>query len=169
MEFWRLGKVDLMNGRKFGNWKKVEEIGQTRWRLVRWLGLLVSSEYDEDWLMNGSSNEESWPFWPTSFLRLVHSACMTAAAHPYYFVVDSESGGDKVVDVWVPWKGWWKSQKEQTSLGWHLGLNSILPFSYTTVFLFSAHLNKPRTSTISHSQAHRRRTLNLVMIAKSPK
>ncbi|CUA69049.1 D-serine dehydratase [Rhizoctonia solani] len=35
-------------------------------------------------------------------------ACLTAAGHPWYYIVDStdESKGNKVVDVWVPWKGW---------------------------------------------------------------
>jgi D-serine deaminase-like pyridoxal phosphate-dependent protein len=31
-------------------------------------------------------------------------ACLTTAAHPWYYVV--EDGNDVVVDVWVPWKGW---------------------------------------------------------------
>ena len=37
------------------------------------------------------------------------SACMTAAAQPWYYIVDSSSaaeGKEKVMDVWVPWKGW---------------------------------------------------------------
>ena len=34
-------------------------------------------------------------------------ACLTAAAHPWYYIVDSSSGpADVIVDVWVPWKGW---------------------------------------------------------------
>ena len=35
-------------------------------------------------------------------------ACMIAAAHPWYYVVDSSTAGDadRVVDVWVPCKGW---------------------------------------------------------------
>jgi D-serine deaminase-like pyridoxal phosphate-dependent protein len=34
-------------------------------------------------------------------------ACLIAAAYPWYYVVDSSAdGGDKVIDVWVPWKGW---------------------------------------------------------------
>lgn len=34
-------------------------------------------------------------------------ACLTAAAYPYYIVVDSKAGKpETVVDVWVPWKGW---------------------------------------------------------------
>ncbi|KAH7925189.1 hypothetical protein BV22DRAFT_1089485, partial [Leucogyrophana mollusca] len=35
-------------------------------------------------------------------------ACLIAAGHPWYYIVDSsvEGGSDKVVDIWVPWKGW---------------------------------------------------------------
>ncbi|QRV75431.1 D-serine dehydratase [Ceratobasidium sp. AG-Ba] len=35
-------------------------------------------------------------------------ACLTAAGHPWYYIVDSkdQSKGNVVVDVWVPWKGW---------------------------------------------------------------
>ncbi|KAJ1307967.1 hypothetical protein OPQ81_002044 [Rhizoctonia solani] len=35
-------------------------------------------------------------------------ACLTAAGYPWYYVVDSkdDSKGSKVVDIWVPWKGW---------------------------------------------------------------
>ena len=35
-------------------------------------------------------------------------ACLTLAAHSWYYVVDSaqEGGADVVQDVWVPWKGW---------------------------------------------------------------
>ncbi|KAG9314332.1 ras family-domain-containing protein [Chiua virens] len=34
-------------------------------------------------------------------------ACLIAAGHPWYYVVDSDadSSADKVVDIWVPWKG----------------------------------------------------------------
>ena len=31
-------------------------------------------------------------------------ACLVCASYPWFYVV--ENGGDKVVDVWVPWKGW---------------------------------------------------------------
>ncbi|KAI5480484.1 hypothetical protein MNV49_000637 [Pseudohyphozyma bogoriensis] len=31
-------------------------------------------------------------------------ACLTAAQYPWYYIV--ENGGDTIVDVWVPWKGW---------------------------------------------------------------
>ncbi|KAH9044455.1 putative serine dehydratase domain-containing protein [Lactarius pseudohatsudake] len=34
-------------------------------------------------------------------------ACLIAAAHPWYYITDSSTGdSDKVVDIWVPWKGW---------------------------------------------------------------
>lgn len=34
-------------------------------------------------------------------------ACLIAAAYPYYYIVDSSvDGGQTVVDIWVPWKGW---------------------------------------------------------------
>lgn len=33
----------------------------------------------------------------------VQHACITAAAHERYFVVDET---DTVVDQWIPWKGW---------------------------------------------------------------
>ncbi|KAK7694708.1 hypothetical protein QCA50_001896 [Cerrena zonata] len=35
-------------------------------------------------------------------------ACLTLAAYPWYYVVDSSDGSNPsvVADVWVPWKGW---------------------------------------------------------------
>jgi len=34
-------------------------------------------------------------------------ACLIAAGHPWYYITDSSIGEkDKVVDIWVPWKGW---------------------------------------------------------------
>lgn len=37
-------------------------------------------------------------------------ACMTAAAHPWYFIYDSSTSTSEqvpiVMDIWVPWKGW---------------------------------------------------------------
>jgi D-serine deaminase-like pyridoxal phosphate-dependent protein len=34
-------------------------------------------------------------------------ACLTCAAHLWFYVVEEErGGGEEVVDVWVPWKGW---------------------------------------------------------------
>jgi D-serine deaminase-like pyridoxal phosphate-dependent protein len=34
--------------------------------------------------------------------------CLTAANHPWYYVVDpeAEDGADTVMDIWVAWKGW---------------------------------------------------------------
>ncbi|KAH7102469.1 hypothetical protein BKA62DRAFT_699647 [Auriculariales sp. MPI-PUGE-AT-0066] len=54
------------------------------------------------------------PDTPTSQLQIgdyikicCQHACLTAAAYPFYFVVDSAGGKpDEVVDVWVSWKGW---------------------------------------------------------------
>jgi D-serine deaminase-like pyridoxal phosphate-dependent protein len=31
-------------------------------------------------------------------------ACLTAAAYPWYYIIEDD--GETVVDVWVPWKGW---------------------------------------------------------------
>ncbi|KAF8905552.1 hypothetical protein CPB84DRAFT_1771704 [Gymnopilus junonius] len=34
-------------------------------------------------------------------------ACLITAAYPWYYIVDSDvERGQKVVDIWVPWKGW---------------------------------------------------------------
>jgi D-serine deaminase-like pyridoxal phosphate-dependent protein len=33
-------------------------------------------------------------------------ACVAGAGFGWYFVFDSEMGGDRVVDVWVRWRGW---------------------------------------------------------------
>jgi D-serine deaminase-like pyridoxal phosphate-dependent protein len=33
-------------------------------------------------------------------------ACVAGAGFGWYLVVDSENGGDEVVDVWVRWRGW---------------------------------------------------------------
>jgi D-serine ammonia-lyase len=35
-------------------------------------------------------------------------ACLTLAAHPWYYILDSgiPGGMDTIQDVWVPWKGW---------------------------------------------------------------
>ena len=44
-----------------------------------------------------------------SIVQLVaQHACLTAANHPWYYITDSdmEGGAEKVVDIWVPWKGW---------------------------------------------------------------
>ncbi|KAF8227433.1 hypothetical protein L208DRAFT_1366020 [Tricholoma matsutake] len=34
-------------------------------------------------------------------------ACLIAAGYPWYYIVDKDiEGGQQVVDIWVPWKGW---------------------------------------------------------------
>ncbi|KAG7450551.1 uncharacterized protein BT62DRAFT_943452 [Guyanagaster necrorhizus] len=34
-------------------------------------------------------------------------ACLITAAYPWYYIVDSDvENGEKIVDIWVPWKGW---------------------------------------------------------------
>jgi len=34
-------------------------------------------------------------------------ACLIAAGHPWFYIVDQDiGGGQQVVDIWVPWKGW---------------------------------------------------------------
>ncbi|KAF9453848.1 hypothetical protein P691DRAFT_694040 [Macrolepiota fuliginosa MF-IS2] len=34
-------------------------------------------------------------------------ACLIAAAYPWFYIVDqTEDNGKRIVDVWVPWKGW---------------------------------------------------------------
>jgi D-serine deaminase-like pyridoxal phosphate-dependent protein len=35
-------------------------------------------------------------------------ACLIAAAHPWFYIVDSsvEGGSEHVQDIWIPWKGW---------------------------------------------------------------
>ncbi len=47
-------------------------------------------------------------------IRLKHSltnsrpnhACVAGAGFGWYLVVDSDQGGDEIVDVWVRWRGW---------------------------------------------------------------
>ncbi|KAJ2900249.1 hypothetical protein MKZ38_002531 [Zalerion maritima] len=46
--------------------------------------------------------EESWSVGDKTLLYVSH-ACITAAAHPWYYVVDKH---DVVREVWRPWRGW---------------------------------------------------------------
>lgn len=40
-----------------------------------------------------------------------------AKAYPWYYIVDSDVGGGReVVDIWVPWKGWWMPAPRVTQL-----------------------------------------------------
>ena len=76
---WRLGKVSQEHGilvRRQAEDRGVELKGMERVRELR----------------------------PGDRIRLVpQHACLVLAAQPWVYVVD---GGDEVVDVWVPWKGW---------------------------------------------------------------
>jgi D-serine deaminase-like pyridoxal phosphate-dependent protein len=49
--------------------------------------------------MNGLAIGDKLTIWP-------NHACVAGAGFGWYLVVDSESGGEEVVDVWVRWRGW---------------------------------------------------------------
>lgn len=71
------------------------------WRLGR-----VSQEHGI--LTRGESNLEVHELRIGQQVEIIgQHACLIAAAHPWYYIVDSDEGkGSEVVDVWVPWKGW---------------------------------------------------------------
>ncbi|KAB2574191.1 D-serine dehydratase [Lasiodiplodia theobromae] len=74
-------------------------VGRPEWnvgRLSQEHGILVREGE------KGKKVEEVFEVGEKVWLWIQH-ACITAAAYPYYFVVDGE---DVVRDVWVPWKGW---------------------------------------------------------------
>jgi len=78
------------------------------WRLGR-----ISQEHGiltqrEDIPIPGIAPAENEPLRIGELIQIVgQHACLIAAAHPWYYVVDSSQGkADRVVDVWVPWKGW---------------------------------------------------------------
>ncbi|OAX44262.1 hypothetical protein K503DRAFT_765231 [Rhizopogon vinicolor AM-OR11-026] len=82
-----------------------EVIGKS-WRLGR-----ISQEHGI--LVQVPPNAESGHIDPTlkvgEIVEIVgQHACLIAAAHAWYYIIDSdmEGGSDKVVDVWIPWKGW---------------------------------------------------------------
>ncbi|GJJ13883.1 hypothetical protein Clacol_008140 [Clathrus columnatus] len=74
-------------------------IGRASWKLARVSqehGVLVRTSKDELPLEIGSIIE-----------IIPQHACLTAANHPWYYIVDTNIGkSDEVVDIWVPWKGW---------------------------------------------------------------
>ncbi|KDQ16807.1 hypothetical protein BOTBODRAFT_30700 [Botryobasidium botryosum FD-172 SS1] len=90
-------------------------VGRSRWKACGWRLGRVSQEHGI--LVRKNSKE---PIAEEERLRLGdvleivgQHACMIAAAYPWYYVVDSEDTaaegeevGGRVVDVWVPWKGW---------------------------------------------------------------
>ncbi|KAK7702925.1 hypothetical protein SLS57_011179 [Botryosphaeria dothidea] len=75
-------------------------VGRRGWhvgRLSQEHGILVREEGE-----GGGKAEEVWEVGQKVWLWCQH-ACITAAAHYWYFVVDE---GDVVREVWFPWKGW---------------------------------------------------------------
>jgi len=79
------------------------EIIGTSWKLGR-----ISQEHGT--LVQDLSNQQnSAKLNVGDLVQIVgQHACLTLAAHPWYYVVDSdgEGAGRLVEDVWVPWKGW---------------------------------------------------------------
>ena len=72
----------------------------TSWTLGR-----ISQEHGV--LTRTSPNEDIDKLVPGQIVRIIgQHACLIAAAHPWYYVVDSSVGGDRIVDVWTAWKGW---------------------------------------------------------------
>ncbi|KAK7525579.1 putative serine dehydratase domain-containing protein [Phyllosticta citriasiana] len=75
-------------------------VGNSEWhvgRVSQEHGILVSHAEGEK-----SKAEEAFKVGDPLFLHIQH-ACITAAAHHYYFVVDEQ---DVVREIWYPWKGW---------------------------------------------------------------
>jgi D-serine ammonia-lyase len=80
-------------------------------------GAVVSPSSSIGWRLQRISQEHGTLVWkgditeevvstlaPGQVMRIApQHACLTAAQHAWYYVVD---GGEVVVDVWVPWKGW---------------------------------------------------------------
>ncbi|KAG8684557.1 hypothetical protein FRC09_015309 [Ceratobasidium sp. 395] len=96
-------------GKVVGILREGEEAGWTP-RETGWLLGRVSQEHGILTRSNKCAPEEE-----QDILRLGdvvsivgQHACLTAAGHPWYYVVDSsdKSKGNVVVDIWVPWKGW---------------------------------------------------------------
>jgi len=71
----------------------------------KWYLKSISQEHGT--LTQGSSNSGSIKIGDKVEILGQH-ACMIAAAHPWYYIVDSSTteDADRVVDVWVPCKGW---------------------------------------------------------------
>ncbi|KAI0094848.1 putative serine dehydratase domain-containing protein [Irpex rosettiformis] len=79
------------------------EIVGTGWRLGR-----ISQEHGT-LVQNLASQQSLTKLNVGDLVQIVgQHACLTLAAYPWYYVVDSEGEGVGLVveDVWVPWKGW---------------------------------------------------------------
>ncbi|KAK8214305.1 putative serine dehydratase domain-containing protein [Phyllosticta capitalensis] len=76
-------------------------VGNTEWhvgRVSQEHGILTSHAEEG----NKQKAEEAFKVGDMVFVHIQH-ACITAAAHFYYFVVDEQ---DIVREIWFPWKGW---------------------------------------------------------------
>lgn len=76
------------------------EVLNTSWRLGR-----ISQEHG----ILLQNDTRSAPIQVGNVVQIVgQHACLTLAAHQWFYVVDSDGDGkgDIVEDIWVPWKGW---------------------------------------------------------------
>ena len=81
---------------------------------IRGHGKVVEPQGYGDWIVGRLSQEhgvltpngENCKFIPfgTRVKVIPQHACIAAACHPFYFVVDEDE--EIVVDVWVPFRGW---------------------------------------------------------------
>lgn len=79
------------------------EIVGTGWRLGR-----ISQEHGT-LVQDASSGQSLTKLNVGDLVQIVgQHACLTLAAHPWYYIVDSEGEGVGLVveDVWSSWKGW---------------------------------------------------------------
>ena len=85
------------------------DIPLCEWRLGRCSqehGILVPNQTDPP---TGQPENGRQPIVPGQLLWIIgQHACLTCAAYPWYYILDSsvEGGLTTVQDVWVPWKGW---------------------------------------------------------------
>ncbi|CAO1617005.1 unnamed protein product [Sympodiomycopsis kandeliae] len=72
------------------------------------------ADWKEQWTLDDdqSLSQPRKPVYGEKVRVVPQHACMTCSAHPWFFIIDSDEGAQKdsfeqkVVDVWVPWKGW---------------------------------------------------------------
>lgn len=91
--------------------------------LTNELGNTVNKVYDErgdktGWIVGRISQEHGILTWegPRAHMKPLeigakvlvwpNHACVAGAGFGWYLIVDSENGGDTVVDIWVRWRGW---------------------------------------------------------------
>lgn len=87
-------------------WQPADPAPPPVWRLGRVSqehGILVRNSQARDTDQAGPDIK------PGDFIWIIgQHACLTAAAHPWYYVLDSsiENGLERIQDIWIPWKGW---------------------------------------------------------------